>query len=903
MKRKIKAVLLAAFLAMAFICQSIEATSSDDQGNQIKHPLSEGVQNIVNRAYQMTNIQWTPQANIAGWANEVTYYSGTTYTGLPYGQPVDANYVPWTTDLSGFVRAVNDSSSKMYTSCATYGERAPYYSCDCSAFVSWAWDLPSRQTTVSISNFAMKVSDVTYENAEVGDCICKAGVHVVLITDITYDQNGAINGIEISEATVNRATNYCCQRTWYGAGYSASLQDLQNKYFDNGYTLYRCKTRDNVTYSHNCNVPLDGDTCALCGVGSYLSVPVSASVCAVDDVTLYEMPDNSSQQLGTVYSGNDIHIVAFMQADDGTLWYCAKDSGWFCAAQTEFNFYLNSVSIANGAFPNGQLEHGVVFPIEGRISSINPIVKIEAAIYSGTDVSESPVQSKSVSFEKTYSYSLKNSALDAAMVFNALAEGSYTFVLKITERAYCPEGTQEMLLNTTETSQFSVGAGNAVITARGIDVSHHQGVIDWETVAPQIDFAIIRCGFGDDLPDQDDAQWRANADACTRLGIPFGVYIYSYALSDEQALSEAQHVLRLIADYQPSLPVYLDLEDSSIASKCTDADILRHAQIFCQAIETAGYTPGIYANYDWWTNRLTDATYDQWERWIARYASATGYSKNYSMWQYTSSGNVSGISGDVDMNYWYGAFPNVPCKHDYESVIVSDATCTEAGTVRYTCTLCGDQYTEMMAPLGHDYSSWKVAQEATCTTAGVEQSVCNRCGECVERTLPVSTVHKWILTEATEATCTEAGKRCYMCADCGIEKEQNVSAIGHDDQGAIVLPTCTEAGYTKHTCVRCGYVYCDNPVAAQGHQYEDGMCIRCGDMDPSLVLGDLNGDGDVTTADAVILARYLVELESLTPVQRIVADIDQDGVITSADAVILAKYLSETIRALETVHT
>ena len=74
-------------------------------------------------------------------------------------------------------------------------------------------------------------------------------------------------------------------------------------------------------------------------------------------------------------------------------------------------------------------------------------------------------------------------------------------------------------------------------------------------------------------------------------------------------------------------------------------------------------------------------------------------------------------------------------------------------------------------------------------------------------------------------------------------------------------------------------------------------------MDPSLVLGDLNGDGDVTTADAVILARYLVELESLTPVQRIVADIDQDGVITSADAVILAKYLSETIRALETVHT
>ncbi len=187
----------------------------------------------------------------------------------------------------------------------------------------------------------------------------------------------------------------------------------------------------------------------------------------------------------------------------------------------------------------------------------------------------------------------------------------------------------------------------------GIDVSHHQGTINWDTVKPQIDFAILRCGYGSDMTSQDDRQWKANADACTRLGIPFGVYIYSYATTDAQALSEAEHVLRLVQGYDPTLPIYLDLEDSSILNSCSKADILRHTQIFCDKIESAGYEVGVYANYNWWTNYLTASEYDNWDRWIARYASATGYSKHYSTWQYTSSGSIDGISGNVDLNYRY----------------------------------------------------------------------------------------------------------------------------------------------------------------------------------------------------------------------------------------------------------
>ena len=95
-----------------------------------------------------------------------------------------------------------------------------------------------------------------------------------------------------------------------------------------------------------------------------------------------------------------------------------------------------------------------------------------------------------------------------------------------------------------------------------IDVSEHQGKIDWEKVKPQIDGAILRCGYGMDIERQDDTYFRRNADECTRLGIPFGVYLYSYADSVEKARSEAAHVLRLIEGYKLSYPVYLDLEEN-----------------------------------------------------------------------------------------------------------------------------------------------------------------------------------------------------------------------------------------------------------------------------------------------------------------------------------------------------
>lgn len=206
----------------------------------------------------------------------------------------------------------------------------------------------------------------------------------------------------------------------------------------------------------------------------------------------------------------------------------------------------------------------------------------------------------------------------------------------------------------------------------GIDVSCWQGMIDWDTVAEQIDFAIIRCGYGQNRTTQDDEYWHRNADACERLGIPYGVYLYSYALTEENARSEAQHVLRLLKGHEPTLPIYLDLEDIGTIGTLSDEEILRNVTVFCDIIEEAGYTPGVYTFYNWWKDRLNAPEYDAWERWLAVWADEVPeYDREYGVWQFSNTGSIDGIEGEIDENYWLGELPEVepngepkPCDGD-----------------------------------------------------------------------------------------------------------------------------------------------------------------------------------------------------------------------------------------------
>lgn len=186
-----------------------------------------------------------------------------------------------------------------------------------------------------------------------------------------------------------------------------------------------------------------------------------------------------------------------------------------------------------------------------------------------------------------------------------------------------------------------------------IDVSEHQGLIDWEKIKPNIYGAIIRCGYGDDIKSQDDKYWKRNVSECERLNIPYGVYLYSYANTMSHAKSEVKHALRLLKGHKPQLPVYFDTENGGCESMSYKA-----SEYFCSEIEKAGYIAGIYTYESWYNSYLKGLT--KYTLWIAKYGINDGKAHekpnigvNYDAWQYTSLGKIGGFRDRLDVSYFY----------------------------------------------------------------------------------------------------------------------------------------------------------------------------------------------------------------------------------------------------------
>lgn len=203
----------------------------------------------------------------------------------------------------------------------------------------------------------------------------------------------------------------------------------------------------------------------------------------------------------------------------------------------------------------------------------------------------------------------------------------------------------------------------------GVDVSKFQGVINWEQVKKSIDFAILRCGFGGDLKEQDDAYFYSNVKECEKLNIPYAVYLYSYATSEKRVDSEIKHALRLVGNYKPFC-IYYDMEDHTTAG-LGKATLTAFAKRFCEAITKKGFKAGVYANQNWFQNYLDVAALSKagYSIWCAKYSNdAPKIAAEYDIWQYSSTGRVDGINGNVDMNYMY---------NDIRMVVTKPATTTK----------------------------------------------------------------------------------------------------------------------------------------------------------------------------------------------------------------------------------
>lgn len=214
-----------------------------------------------------------------------------------------------------------------------------------------------------------------------------------------------------------------------------------------------------------------------------------------------------------------------------------------------------------------------------------------------------------------------------------------------------------------------VYAGNAEGRCLGVDVSNHNDRIDWAAAKKGgVEFAIIRIGWGDDLANQDDPLADYNMKECERLGIPYGVYIYSYAITTAEVDSEVQHTIRMLQGHDPALGVWFDMEDADSYKNRHNFNPYTHGKEltdFCirylDGMRAGGYTQvGVYANPDYFRNVLDyDAIKAKGMIWCAHwYTDAPAYECD--MWQYAANGKIAGCSTQCDMNWILSDSPLFP---------------------------------------------------------------------------------------------------------------------------------------------------------------------------------------------------------------------------------------------------
>ena len=210
--------------------------------------------------------------------------------------------------------------------------------------------------------------------------------------------------------------------------------------------------------------------------------------------------------------------------------------------------------------------------------------------------------------------------------------------------------------NSTVTDDFYKYFGGEDM--KGIDVSVHNGNIDWNKVkADGIEFAILRAGFGR-LEKQRDEKFEQNYAGAKAAGIPVGAYWYSYAMDEDEARLEADVFLKVIKGKQFEMPVYFDLEEKKQfdLGKEKVSAIMR---AFLERVESAGYFTGLYGSASSLTTHTADDIKTHYTIWLAHWVDKTNYSGAYGIWQYSEKGKVDGINGNVDLDICYKDFPTI----------------------------------------------------------------------------------------------------------------------------------------------------------------------------------------------------------------------------------------------------
>ena len=206
------------------------------------------------------------------------------------------------------------------------------------------------------------------------------------------------------------------------------------------------------------------------------------------------------------------------------------------------------------------------------------------------------------------------------------------------------DGSELTSVMKTEDSQF------------GIDVSKWNKEIDWVKVKEAgVDFAIIRCGYRGSSTGTlvEDPYFAKNIQGAAEAGIKLGLYFFTQATNEVEAVEEASTAIMLCDNYHLDYPIFIDTEGAGGNGRADTLDTdtrTRVCEAFCQTIDSAGYTGGVYASKNWLNKNLDTSKLNRFAIWLAEYKAAPTYEGEYQIWQYTSKGKIDGIEGRVDLN-------------------------------------------------------------------------------------------------------------------------------------------------------------------------------------------------------------------------------------------------------------
>ena len=414
----------------------------------------------------------------------------------------------------------------------------------------------------------------------------------------------------------------------------------------------------------------------------------------------------------------------------------------------------------------------------------------------------------------------------------------------------------------------------------GIDVSKYQGTIDWTAVAgDDIDFAIVRAGYrgyGSTGQLVADPKLRVNMEGAAAAGLDVGLYFFTQAINEQEAIDEANFVLTQIQGFPLTLPIYYDIEAVTYASGRMDnagltiAQRTANCQAFCDTIRAAGYQAGVYASKSYFLNYLDPDNLSITNSiWLAHYTTQTSYKGDYDIWQFSDKGTVAGISGNVDRNVRYvtGASENlsIPLSYaessqvlaigdTYAPVLYGDGTVTYSSSDESIATV---DENGMITALRKG-TAVITAVSSNGTSASLEITV----------SLPVH-----VALNYSAMIFTKTGETETLPSSASM-----VNLVSTDDSVVCITDDRTIQAVGNGTAV---LIASDN----EGNQVTCNVVV-----DENLMTGDVNADGQLDSEDASLILCFVSEqgiglgTANMTEAHRSLYDLDGDGIVTAADA-------------------